>query len=400
MRPIISTLLIVITLPLGMSAQCLTNNNFLGESCPVVNSPDGCPTWNGSCVGWTKSHGTPDIIQVQLGNYKLSSYNIVFMWGAATQGEGMFTSYTFQAGSTYDVRLDFSSTCTTTGHVNIYAMNGLTEHALTGCGNGYPSPSGGQLIGQYTGNTNGAITDVTYTFTANNNYDQLWIFPDGAGSEGPSEYMMTFFDVYACPSCSNLIIYNTGTVPTSTTTAGNFEVGSSAGSGGSGTVVNASGQSTVLIARQQIQLLQNFTATPSGTGSFIAEISPCDPANTVQGESYAIDSATIVDPPQPESAKTGTAIIGHGAAFSDPSAVKLQIYPTISNGAFTISGSAADLENANIVVADESGQPVYRLHNGTATTLNLNLGNLGSGIYFLQISNQSGSYIQKIIVTR
>ncbi len=67
----------------------------------------------------------------------------VFMWADRTEGEGMFTSYTFQAGHPYDVRLIFSSLCTQAGgHVYVYAMNGLTEHTnFNGCGNGYPDPS-------------------------------------------------------------------------------------------------------------------------------------------------------------------------------------------------------------------------------------------------------------------
>ncbi len=84
--------------------------------------------------------------------------------------------------------------------------------------------------------------DITYTFTANKNYTQLWIFPDAINESsivnGPNEYMMRFFDVYACPSCVNKIVYNNGTLPTGTTTAGNIDAGSTAGSGGSGTVVN------------------------------------------------------------------------------------------------------------------------------------------------------------------
>ncbi len=173
--------------------------------------------WSRSCNGWMISHGTPDLgTTVTNTGPAPTTRTIVFMWGAATEGEGMYTTYNFKAGHTYDVQLEFASSCTTTGHVNIFAMNGMSEHALTKCGNGYPAPTG-QQIGQYTGNTSNVDTYVTYTFTANSNYSQLWIYPDGAGSQGPSEYMMIFFQVQVCLSCADVIVYNSGTVPTGTT---------------------------------------------------------------------------------------------------------------------------------------------------------------------------------------
>ncbi len=383
-----------------LQAQCLTNTNFESASCPVVYSPDGCPTWSGACVGWTKSHGTPNLatssVTTPKGGTITTTY--VFMWGASTEGEGMFTPFTFQIHQTYDVRIVFASTCTTTGHVNVFAANGLTEHALTGCGNGYPGPSD-QQIGRYTGNTGGVITDITFTFEANSNYSQLWIYPDGAGSEGPSEYMMSLFDVYACPSCTSLVTYNSGIVPTGTTAAGTIDVGSSAGTGGSGTVTNTPGAATVLAATQQVQLFQNFTASFTGGGSFVAEIVPCNSVNNVQSASAPVDSGVIVNPTQPESSKATTLSTGQALTLS-AAAVKLQVYPTVSTGAINITGSAADLGNADIIVTDAAGRGVYRLHNGANTTLLLNLGNLSNGIYFLQIRNGTKITTQKIIISK
>jgi len=314
----------------------------------------------------------------------------------------MYTAYNFHANYSYDVRLVFESSCvsTQTGDVNIFAMNGLQPHALTSCGNGYPSNSAGQPIGEYVGNTNGAITDVTYTFTANKAYSQLWIYPYGSGSEGPSEYMMVFLGVYACPSCTAQIIYNSGTIPIGTSYSGTIDVGSSAGSGGSGTVTISPEFSTVLTAAQQIEMLPNFTAAVSSGGSFVAEITPCSPTNTVQSYTPTPDSGIFADPPDPENEKTETAVTGQASVITEPSSVKLQIYPTISSGAFTITGGASDLDNANIVVTDESGQPVYRLSNSNATSLRINLERLGNGLYFVHISNESRSSTLKIIVSK
>lgn len=62
--------------------------------------------------------------------------------------------------------------------------------------------------------------------------------------------------------------------------------------------------------------------------------------------------------------------------------------------------SIADLANANIMVADMSGRPVYRLHNDQATTLNLDLTKLVNGMYLLQITNGSRITTQKIIILK
>jgi hypothetical protein len=382
-----------------LHAQCLTNTNFNGASCPVVFSPEGCPTWNGSCNGWIKSHGTPDLdtTHIQTPKGAILTLGTVFMWGAATQGEGIFTPYTFLVHQSYDVRIIFASSSTNPGHVNVYATNGLTEHPLTGCGNGYPSPAR-QLIGQYTGNTSGASVDLTFTFTANSNYSQLWIYPDGTGSEGPSEYMMTLTDVFACPSCSAQIIYNSGTVPTGTTAAGIIQVGSTAGSGGSGTVVVAAGQSTTLTATQEIDMKQNFTVSVGTGGIFVAQLAPCNGVNTIAA-SVPPGGGVIVNPRQPESGKQNTIQLDQAATLASTEP-KLQVLPTVSAGAFTITGGATDLGNADILVADASGRVVYRLHNGSDTRIDLNLSKWGNGVYFLRISNGTKVMTQKLVISK
>jgi len=80
----------------------------------------------------------------------------------------------------------------------------------------------------------------------------------------------------------------------------------------------------------------------------------------------------------------------------------LLVYPTITNGQVTITGAAADLSNAAILVTDESGRAVYRSYNeGSMTTaLTLNLGNLVKGIYFVRVSTATKIHIEKIIIQK
>ena len=80
----------------------------------------------------------------------------------------------------------------------------------------------------------------------------------------------------------------------------------------------------------------------------------------------------------------------------------LLVYPTITTGQVTITGSNADLANAAIIVTDESGRSVYRMYNRGATTtfVNLNLGNLGNGLYFVRVATVSKLKVQKIILLK
>jgi hypothetical protein len=65
-----------------------------------------------------------------------------------------------------------------------------------------------------------------------------------------------------------------------------------------------------------------------------------------------------------------------------------------------ITGSLSDLENADIMVSDEAGRNVYRSHNAENTTIQLDLGNLKNGLYFLQIRQGAKISNQKIIINR
>ena len=87
------------------------------------------------------------------------------------------------------------------------------------------------------------------------------------------------------------------------------------------------------------------------------------------------------------------------SAISSPTS--FLVYPTVSTGVFTVTGSSTNLANADMLVVDEAGRTVYHLHNGGATTVNLYLNNLENGLYFLRVNNGTGFIkIQKIIIMK
>jgi hypothetical protein len=422
LHPLSFSFLTLLTLASGDGygqAHCLPNGDF-STACGNETS---AATWTDACGdGWIRSHGTPEMMPYQnpLPDGPPTLY-AAYMWSrfvdannapgglAGVYGEGMFTSLpiTLLPHHAYDLRIIYNTYITNNdptggGTVNAIVTTGLSQSVVNGSGNLLPTPSPQETA--YSQSIQFSQTnqrwDQTQTFIADYPYNQLWIYPYSTTltSTPPVQFNLSVMYVDICPSCSGTIIYNTGTVPTNESAAGTILAGSSEGSGGGGLVSNDPSQTTTFTATSQIVLGQDFQATATG-GSFVAKIVACDNSKTVDKSPNRYDS---IMPP----GRTGLAELTRAVFYISPDSatgsqvVKLQVYPTVSSGRFTITGSAADLGNANISVTDESGQPVYRLYNTAATTVNLDLGKLGNGLYFLQVRNSKGTTTQKIIIRK
>jgi Secretion system C-terminal sorting domain len=370
------------------SGQCLTNGDFTSSNFASCVSPVEifeCGTFN-ECNNWYRLQGTPQIVNYDIqsnGNTVVQYY--AYMWAGANVGEGMFTPYTFQANHSYDVKVIFTA-YDGPGTFTVDAANGLTTPSAIDCnGDAPPSSADAANIGIYSG-PNGNMLSYQASFTAGKNYSQLWIYPSAPGI-GINEYEMQIYDVYACPSCTALLTYSSGTLPTGESAAGTIRAG------GSGTVSNAAGLATTFSAAKEIDLLPSFQASAASGATFVAQIVPC--ANTIPAD-IPNNLFNANPPPRINPDKQSPAV-----PQDQPVSTGLQIYPTISPGTFTITGASADLANAYILVTDESGRSVYRLYNGAGnTTVKLNLSPLGSGLYFVQINNGSKTTTQKIIIQK
>jgi hypothetical protein len=186
----------------------------------------------------------------------------------------------------------------------------------------------------------------------------------------------------SCPTGTRTI--NSGTVPT-TMAYDSIYLGTTANGGsGSGTVSTLTDSSTTVTGTAFIILSKNFSATtPSGGKTVTFKIcNGADPAATAP----TTDSTSV-----PHFTPT--------TGQNTPELSSLRLYPTVSPGMVTITGSTSDLTNAYILVLDESGRTVYKQYNGSGNTIvNLNLGGLINGLYFVQITNGTKSTTQKIII--
>jgi hypothetical protein len=187
-----------------------------------------------------------------------------------------------------------------------------------------------------------------------------------------------------CPEDS--VVFNAstlpgGVLPTDSTTGKEISVGS----GTSGYITASATGTTHLIAsapsdslsKAVIVFRDNFEANIT-TGLFTASIQTC---GSIPLSNTGDLSAKLSPVPPPASSQ-------------------LLVYPTVGRGSVTITGSAANLANAAIVVFDESGRTVYSMYNVAGTTIPLELGNLVNGLYFVQIRQQSKVTTQKIIIIK
>jgi PKD repeat protein len=168
----------------GLSAQngpcnqppvCIVNNE-LGNN---GSGGDVNSSFAATVNGWYVSHGTPTIF----GNDCPTSTNnsSIWMWSylnsTTQQGEGVYTCYDFRAGRTYTVCLWVRNTNAVSngGRLRVLAANGLTN---IGPASSSPiaTPTSSQLIANSFTN-NQTWTLETYTFTANQNFAELWIYP-------------------------------------------------------------------------------------------------------------------------------------------------------------------------------------------------------------------------------
>jgi hypothetical protein len=404
--------------------QCLTNGNFSGACTSTITLVGGtCPTWTDACgLGWVRSNGSPQM-QPYSGSTPDGTYSSFYAYmysfktgngSSDTIGEGMFTPFTFSANTWYDVKIDFVTylnagvtplTLNGYGYLMCYAANGLTQHTLDYCEDAVPRGGGIaiQSIGAYSGLTpppvvaNG-VNSQGFTFQANASFSQFWIYPYATSTE---QYNVNLYRVQICPSCTATANYPTGSLPI--TVAGATVT---IGGGPSGTTAEPNPASnTTITASQAIYLKPGFEASAIRTGSTIAKIVPCGGTGTMVTSVDNFDSTSIVsaDPPEPDTiAVTHNALNGQTTGFTgtDSSAGKLMVFPTVSSGVFTITGSPANLGNSNIIVVDQSGRIVYNTFNAAGTTLSLDLGNLANGLYFLLIRQPTKTTTQKIIISK
>src|SRR5688572_14587502 len=398
-------------------SQCLQNGYFT-TACTGVQTIGGiCPTWTNACgAGWTRSHGSPQMVPYTVIVHGVPvTYFYAYMWSwnstqYGNRGEGMFTPYNFQANRSYDLKIRFSTAVAQniSGSVFVYAASGINQSSFQNCGDAIPNIPQKQLIAQYNGVTNATI-DVTATFTPTTNYSQLWIYPLASANTVGGQYDLAVMSVQVCPSCDGVVTYNNGTVPVGETRAGSIYVGSSAGTGGTGTVTVQANQVTNLIGSNQGQVvfLPEFSATVT-SGSLTARIESC-----VSGifRTEVLDTVNILPVSNGEGNSNGedsTEMGGGDKEFQrltkHPVEESLSgnhafVFPNPSTGKIFIRFANTKGEFFTIEVIDGNGRLLQRKETMTINNETMiDLSNYRNGYYLIKITGKSFTRIEKVLV--
>lgn len=314
-------------------AQCISNPDFAEYCDSVVVNNSGCETFNQNCAGgWIRSHGTPEI-EVPNANNPLDNY--AYMWAAVKtlgfEGEGIFNSYNFVENQSYTIRIRANMvTQGNAGSFRIYLTNALVQGSSSWCGFAVPSIPNDQLqfIAENFSRNQGWQT-YEYTFTANKNFTQIWVYPYTTST---SQLNLSVDFIRLCPtSCLGTKFYTQGVLPPGATQYGNIYIGSSYG--GSGTVTVSGTSQTSMIAANEVRIKHDFWATVS-SGSFIVKIQQCADPETINYPDDLRPNYNITE--GPDSIDNGITIKDEGEYSSESPNQVSSVYPNPTAGKLAV----------------------------------------------------------------
>ncbi|MBK7665879.1 MAG: hypothetical protein IPJ32_00195 [Sphingobacteriaceae bacterium] len=200
------------------------NFSFTGGDCVPNTGPNltmsASPFVACSFFGWSASHGSPEV-------FRNGTIHHATMWsgrwssGTDVTGEGIFGSCHFYKNKVYHLTLKLACSSSTSGtpnidnfisNVYIKLATGLSQlstvsYAPTSSYYVIPTPSSQQTIAQYTGFNSTSWYTVDVYFTADNDYDRLWIYPEH--SNGSSHISVLFVDDVSVEDCIPFANYTT-----------------------------------------------------------------------------------------------------------------------------------------------------------------------------------------------
>jgi hypothetical protein len=367
-----------------VNAQCLQDADFESFCGTARTATCGGKTFDPTCLpGWHRSHGTPEIFVP--GPQAINNY--CQMWFGNLNGligEGIFADFSFKKHNAYSIHFRANAyNPNVTGQYFLYAANNIPDGTLTNsCGDALPTVNSKELIHQYGNNSDWTEYTISYIPTAD--YAQLWIYPYTTSS---TQFNLNLDFITVCPDCDATIIYNAnGQIPIGETKAGYIYAGSSAGTGGSGTVNIFADQLTTLTAVNEIRLLPEFDASVAFSGEFDARIESCAGANTRRGGLQN---------------RRGPATLPNEDKISSIAPNRFLIYPNPSVDKVNIEFNFLTSTRINIQLLNSIGLVVKEISSLSSETgtrhFTLDMANLPNGAYFIEMIDDKGNvYVKKI----
>jgi hypothetical protein len=390
---------------INLSYSQLVNGDFTQFNGCTVPTIGTCTSFSSTCVtNWGSAYGTPQILSETLPKGYTNYFG--YMWSNTTNchGEGMFAQYNFQANTTYQLSIDAQAT-DLSGSMNILLTNGLT-HLVSddgSCGDKHRSVSSSQNILPFGSQSNipASWASYTYQFIANNADSQIYIFPC---SNSSTQYNLSIDNLNVVFDCNGTIIYNNGIIPINKSKAGYISVGSTAGTGGSGTVTNSSNSSTYLIATNSITFVPGFQASVIAGTTFSAKIVDCNnilAARQIVNNSpiHSLEKNNLIFNNHDEQAKIADSIryitdISKGSSRSN-----ISIYPNPVKGRLNLVLNNFNSTKIKISIIDVSGKSYYStdkfIDDKSYKSIEINTSILSQGTYFIVVYDGINSFIKQ-----
>jgi hypothetical protein len=413
-------------------AQCVQNNDFT-QYCGVEIHKDGATgaTFADDCVpGWMPSHGSPQIKWINFDNIlppphnqtDRPQWNAAYMWAGystdgqghdGARGEGIIAAYQFKHFHTYTVAIKYKveleiPTGFSDGEIRLVAMQNLRRPTKWKTGNLRPYGEREHAIAtlQDRNTTNQWRQSQTFTFVADNDYNQFWLYPYATNN---NQYNLFVDWVYVChDDCNGTINYNQGVLPVGEPKSGYINIGSSFG--GSGTVTVSPTAQTTMIAANEIDIKPEFSATVT-TGEFWAKIESCGSPNSRLFNDDSRNENTIL-PTENHGLIDNSPEYDTGLVQRKPSANLLvetspedlnkkyiSIYPNPASGKVNIDLNTRQSHQIKIEIINTMGLVVKNVATAAndANHISVDIANLTNGQYFVKITDDKGNVIVKKI---
>ena len=147
------------------------------------------------------------------------------------------------------------------------------------------------------------------------------------------------------------------------------------------------------------------TSAPAISGT----LRPVEPLSNFVGEDPdGTWTLTVIDGFTPEDGGSiddfsieicdGTATFSTNDVVNEQEAFK--IYPNPANEQITLAFTASSVQKSDISIFDISGKLVksFKIDRKPSTTINLNVADLSTGVYFVRTQSESGSRVEKLII--
>lgn len=351
------------------------HTDFFGIDCPYsfyqINANSR------SVDNWYLGNGTPQIVDFPSDRTQdfAQFFNI-----DASYGETIFTNFDFFTNTGYSITASLRA-AQGTGTVNFYTGSGLTERIPGGCGETTQYPTFFSTVYNPTiTNTSWQTFSQSFDFPDNFHsgslkYQQLEINP--AKVSGP-QFFLNLQYVQICYDCASQKIYPGDVlIPTGTSKYGSIYTGSTYGGTNPTTIVSSS--ITTLDAFNAIYMMPETNITPSGNGSFTAEIVDCSNSQAL------VNNHTIAN------SQSKVLIQTNNNTILYPNPVHSILHLDLSN-------QSENIQSIRILNVMGNVMKIISI-NGNPKNYDffINMIQLPVGVYFIQLQSKTKVFTQEVV---